>query len=73
MLFRSSPTAPVRHSKISENKIVLKEVQNRNWQYLVESVIKLAENDKSHLKPLSKNERKIMKSMKHNYKVARRV
>ena len=73
MLFRSSPTAPVRHSKIPENKIVLKEVQNRNWQYLVESVIKLAENDKSHLKPLLKNERKIMKSMKHNYKVARRV
>ena len=73
MLFRSSPTTPVRHSKIPENKIVLKGVQNRNWQYLVESVIKLAENDKSHLKPLSKNERKIMKSMKHNYKVARRV
>ena len=73
MLFRSSPTAPVRHSKIPENKIVLKEVQNRNWQYLVESVIKLAENDKSHLKPLPKNERKIMKSMKHNCKVARRV
>ena len=33
LLFRSLPTAPVRHSKIAENKIVLKEVQNRDWLY----------------------------------------
>ena len=56
LLFRSLPTVPVRHSKIAENEIVLKEVQNRDWQYLVESIIKLAKNDKSNLKPLPKNE-----------------
>ena len=69
LLFRNLPNVPVRHSKIAENKIILKEAQNRDWQYLVESVIKLVENDKSHLKPLPKNERKKKKSMKHNYKV----
>ena len=71
-MFRSLPTVPVRYSKITENEIVFKTVQNRYWQYLVESVIKLAKGNKSHLKPLPKNKR-IIKSMKHNYKVARRV
>ena len=51
----------------------MEEIQNRDWQYLVESVIKLVEHDKSHLKSLPKAERKIMKSMKYNYRVARRV
>ena len=73
LLFRSQPTVPVRHSKISENKIVLEEVQNRDWQYLVESAIRLAENDKRQFKPLPRNENKIMKSMKHNYEAARRI
>ena len=53
LLFRSQPTVPVKHSKISENKIVLEEVQNRDCQYLVESVIRLAENNKSQFKPLN--------------------
>ena len=73
LLFNGLNTVPVRHSKINENKIVMEEIQNRDGQYLVESVIKLVERDKSHLKPLTKAERKIIKSMKYNYKVARRV
>ena len=73
LLFNGLTTVPVRHSRINENKIVLEEIQNRDWQYLVESVIKLVEHDKTHLKPLPKAERKVIKSMKHNYRVARRV
>ena len=37
---------------------------------MVESVIKLVEHNKSHLKPLPKVERKIIKSMKYNYRVS---
>ena len=51
----------------------MEEIQNRDWQYLVELVIKLVEHDKTYLKPLPNAERKIIKSMKHNYSVARRV
>ena len=60
----------MRHSRINENEIVMEEIQNRDWQYLVESVIKLVQHDKTHLKPLPKAERKIIKSTKHNYMVA---
>ena len=51
----------------------MEEIQNRDWQYLVELVIKLVENNKSHLKPLPKAERKITISMNYNYRVARIV
>ena len=60
LLFNGLDTVPVRHSKINENKTVMEEIQNRDWQYLVESLIKLVERDKSHLKPLPKAERKII-------------
>ena len=63
----------MRHLKINENKNVMEEVQNRDWQHLGESVTRFVEHNKSHLKPLSKTEGKIIKSMKHNCRVARSV
>ena len=58
-------------------EIILKEAENRDWQYLVQSVIKFIENDKNHLQPLQKKNKKKkkikVKSIKHNYKVAQRV
>ena len=63
----------MRHTKINGNKIVMEEIQNKDWQYIVESVIKLVEHHKSHLKLLPKAERKILKSMKYNCRVARKV
>ena len=73
MLFSGQNTVLLRHSKIVKNEIVMKEVDNRDWQYSFESVIQLVEGDKSHLNTLPKREKKIIKSMKHNYRVARRV
>ena len=66
LLFSGLNTVPVRHSKINEHKIVREEIQNRDWQYLVESVIKLVEHNKNHLKLLPKAERKTIKSTKYN-------
>ena len=73
LLFNELITVSVRHPKINENKIAMKEIQNRDWQYLVELLIKLVEHDESHLKLLSKAERKIIKRTKYNYRVAQRV
>ena len=46
----------------------MKEVQGKDWHYLVESMIQLVKGDKNHLKPLPKSEKKIIKSMKHKKK-----
>ena len=35
LLFNRLNMVPVRHSKINENKIVLEEIQNRDWQYYI--------------------------------------
>ena len=69
LLFNGLNISPVRHSKTGENEIIMKEVQNRDWQYVVESEKQLVENNKSHLKPLPKSEKKIIKSMKHDYRI----
>ena len=58
LLFNRQNTVLVRHSKIVRNEIVMKEMQSRDWQYLVESVIQLVEGDKNHLKPPPKSEKK---------------
>ena len=71
--FNGLNTVPVRHSKINENKNAMKEIQNRDWKDFVESVIKPVEHDKSHLKQLPKAERKIIKSIRYNYRVTRSV
>ena len=73
LLFNGLNKVPLIQSKINENKIVMEEIQNRDSQYLVESVIKLVETDNIHLKLLPKAERKIIKSMKYNSRDARRV
>ena len=38
LLFTRLNTIPVSHLKINENKNVMEGIQNRDWQYLVESV-----------------------------------
>ena len=63
----------MRLSKTDENEIVMEEIQSSDWQSLEESVTKIVEHYKSYLKPLPKAERKIIKSMKYNYRVAQRV
>ena len=44
-----------------------------SYTILLESVIKFVGRDKSHLKPLPKPGRKIIKSMKYNSRVSQRV
>ena len=60
---RSLPTVLVRHSKITENKVVLEELQNTSWQYLVDSVI-IATKSKKYLKTTTKREAETVKDMK---------
>ena len=51
----------------------MKEVRSRDWQYLAQSVMQLVKGEKSHLKPLPKIEKKIMKRIKQIFRVAKRV
>ena len=61
-------TLSVGRSRISEDKITLKEIQN-----LIESLIQKKERGGQHLQIKTKKESKMIKAMETNYKVLRRV
>ena len=61
------------HTKLTQNKVVLEELLNRHWQYLIKTLISSIENKKSNcLTLLEKKETKIIKDMKENCKVIQR-
>ena len=61
------------HTKLTQNKVVLEELLNRHWQYLIETLISSIENKKSNcLTLLEKKETKVIKDMKENCKVIQR-
>ena len=63
LLSKNLPTNLIKHTKVSEEKIVLEEIQNRDWQDLVKTLICYV-GKKQHLKTLLKKESKMMKELK---------
>ena len=41
--YKDLPAVSIRHSKISKDRVTLEEIQNRNWQYLIESLMEKVE------------------------------
>ena len=74
LLLKSLPKIFLRHSKLTESKVVLEELKDMDWQYLIKNLISSIEIKKSnYLKRLEKKETKIIKDMKENCKVIQRV
>ena len=63
----------IRHSKLSTGEIVMEELQTRNWQYLIESLIYQVEKDRDYYKIKTKRDSEIIASMEKDYKILRRV
>ena len=58
-----------RHSKLSADESVLEELQKRNWQYLIESLIYKEEKDRDYYKIKTKRDSEMIPSMEKNYKI----
>ena len=56
LLSRGLTTADVRHTKLSADEVVLEELQNRDWQYLIDSLIWKVEKDKDYYKVKTKKD-----------------
>ena len=50
LVFVGIEPASIIHTKMSAGKIVLDNLQNRDWQYLIESIIHRAEKDNGDYK-----------------------
>ena len=50
LVFAGIEPASVIHTKVSADEIVLQNLQNRDWQYLIESIIHKVEKENDHYK-----------------------
>ena len=51
----------------------MEELQNRKWQYLIESLIYKVEKDRDYYKIKTKKDLEMIASMEKNYRILRRV
>ena len=61
------------HKKLSADEIVMERLQNRDWQYLIESLIYKVEKDQDYYKIKTIEDSEIIKDMEKNYRILRRV
>ena len=73
MLSKSLPTVSIRHSKIVEDYVAIKEIQSRYWQYLIESLISRVENDDQEFRLKTNEDSSFLKKMGKKYRAARSV
>ena len=74
LLSKSLPTIFSRRTILTENKVVLEELGNRDWQYLIKNLISSIKNLKRPLlNTVGKKQAKIIKVLKDNWKFIRRV
>ena len=73
LLSRGLSPAEIRHSKLSADGIVMEELQNRNWQYLIESLIYKVEKDRDYYKIKTKKDSEMIASMEKNDRILKRV
>ena len=67
LLSKSLPTIFSRRTILTENKVVLEELGNRDWQYLIKNLISSIKNLKRPLlNTVGKKQAKIIKVLKDN-------
>ena len=65
--------SPIIHTKLSTDKVVKENLQNRDWQCLVKSLIYKVEKDKDYYKIKTTEDSKMIQDMVKNYRVLRRI
>ena len=73
LLSRRLELPDIVHKKLSTDEIVMERLQNRDWQYLIESLIYKVEKDQDYYKIKTIEDSEIIKDMEKNYRILRRV
>ena len=61
------------HTKLSADEIVMEWLQNKDWQYLIESLIYKVEKDQDYYKIKTVEDSEMIKDMEKIYRILRRV
>ena len=73
MVFAGIEPSSIIHTKLSADEIVMGNLQNRDWQYLIESLIYNTEKDKDFYKIKTTEDSSMIERMIKNYKILRRI
>ena len=73
LISRGLSTAEIRHTKLTSDEIVMEKLQNRDWQYLIKSLIYKVEKDRDYYNIRITQDSEMIKDMEQNYRILRRV
>ena len=71
LVYKDFEPSPVIHTKLSTNEAVMEKLQNRDWQYLVESLIYKVEKGKDYYKIKTTEDSEMIQDMTKNYRLLR--
>ena len=72
-VYKGFDTSSIIHTKLSTDEVVMEKLQNRDWQYLIESLIYKAEKEKDYYKIKTQEDSEMIQDMSKNYRLLRRI
>ena len=69
LVYKGFELSPIIHTKLSTNEVVMEKLQNRNWQYFIESLIYKVEKD--YYKTKTTEDSEMIQDMSKNYRLLR--
>ena len=73
LVFKGFDPSPIIHTKLSIDEVVMEKLQNRDWQYLIESLIYKVEQEKDNYKIKMTEDSEMIQDMSKNYRLLRRI
>ena len=73
LVYKAFDPSPIIHTKLSTDEVVMEKLQNRDWQYLIESLIYKVEKEKDYYKIKTTEDSEMIQDMSKNYRLLRRI
>ena len=68
LVYKGFEPSPIIHTKLSTGEVVMEKLQNRDWQYLIESLIYKVEKEKGYYKIKTTEDSEMIQDMSKNYR-----
>ena len=69
LVYKGFEPSPIIHTKLSTDEVVMEKLQNRDWQYLIESLIYKVEKEKDYYKIKTTEDSEMIQDMSKNLQV----
>ena len=71
LVYKDFEPSPIIHTKLSTDEVVMEKLQNRDWQYLIESLVYNVEKEKDYYKIKTTEDSETIQDMSKNYRLSR--